>query len=158
MSETTQTISDLAGEAYSYFERAERTDGDHYTRTKDGTPEWVRDLVHDAHGGLFLPDDWRYDAIWNALGAIHDSGAEDADDLDDLAHEWADGEVDVYNAARTEWLASSLDRAAYVDEAREQFGTEGADLFDQLGSGQYVELTEVFGSVRQSLENRMDED
>lgn len=152
MSSTTQTIGELAGEAFDQFETAKRPDGDEFTRTKDGAPEWLRDLVREAHGE-FLPDDWRYEAIRAALGAIHDAGAETADDLDDLAHEFADGHVDVYNHARLKWVSSHLARASYVDRAREELGAPDADLFDQLGLGQYQEALEVFASVRQSLES-----
>src|SRR6266516_1712460 len=112
----TTTLESLAREAAGWFETAERPDGESFTRTKDGTPEWVTDLVREAHGDDFLPDDWRYATISDALNFLADDG--DPDD----AGEFADQAVDVYTGARFAWLASNLNRAGYVDEAVAEFG------------------------------------
>jgi len=151
----TKTTAELAAEAYAWLETATRDDGTEYTHQKDGAPEWLKELVYAAHGD-FGPDDWRYDAIHSALGAIDDAGV-DAD-LDELEHEWADGHVDVYTAARFAWLASNLNRQSYCDEAREEFGLDGSDIAEQIGSGQYFEAREVFQSVRSSLEELAGDD
>lgn len=149
------TFSELAGEAYGMFERRTREDGDAYYTLRDGAPEWLHDLVHEAHGDM-LPDDWRYDAIHSALGAIHDSGADTPDDCDDLEHEFADGEVDAYNGARVAWLGSHLQRGGYCDEAQEELGASGG-VYDLIGAGQYMEAREVFASVLDSLRERFEE-
>jgi hypothetical protein len=159
MNASTITISSLADEAYALFQRRERDNGESFTSLKDTAPEWLHDLVREAHGE-FLPDDWRYDAIRSALGDIGDSGAETADDLDDVAHEFADGNVDTYNAARIAWLASHLSRAGYCDDAAQEFGfevTQERGIFDLIGLGQYRESEEIFQSVRESLEARLEE-
>lgn len=155
---STTTLADLAGEAYEQFETAKRADGETFTRLKSGAEPWLTDLVYNAHDQM-LPEDWRYESIQSALGAIHDAGSEDVDDLGDVAHEWADSNVDVYNGARVEWLGSSIYRAAYVDQARKD-GLIGpdTDLYDQLGIGQYVESLEIFESVRQSLADQLEAD
>lgn len=149
------TIAELAGEAYGHFETRERGD-EKIIALKDGAPQWVRDLVRKAHGD-FLPDDWRYASIRSALGAIHDADATDEDALDDLSAEWADGNVDVYNAARTAWLASNLNRAAYCDDAAAEFGGDDRNVMDLIGLGQYMESSEVFASVAGSLRERLEE-
>lgn len=159
MNASTITISSLADEAYALFQSRERDNDESFTSLKDTAPEWLHDLVREAHGE-FLPDDWRYDAIHSALGAIGDSGAETADDLDDAAHEFADGNVDTYNAARTAWLASHLSRGGYCDDAAQEFGfevTQERGIFDLIGLGQYREGEEIFQSVRESLEARLEE-
>ncbi len=158
MQGTETTVHTLATEAASWFETATRTggDGETFTRCKDRAPDWVTDLVHDAHGD-FLPDDWRYQTISAALDAIEDAG-EDAD-LDDLASEFADGHVDVYTAARFTWLSSSLNRQGYVDEACEEFGFQfdsGHGIADAVGLGQYREAEEVFQAVVVFLAARAD--
>lgn len=153
---TATTISDLAREAYAALETRQRDDGETFTTTRDDAPAWVSDLVYAAHGD-FLPEDWRYDCIHSALSHIADAGADDADDLDDAAHEFADGHVDVYTAGRLQWLASNLNRPAYVDDAVEQMGASDLDTTERIGLGQYVESLEVFESVRQSLADRMDD-
>lgn len=150
---STLTISSLAGEAYDWFTRKERGD-ETITVLKEDAPEWLTDLVREAHGD-FLPDEWRYKAIRSALGAIHDNEGED---IDDLGSEWADQNVDTYTYARLHWLASHLSRADYCDDAVSEIGiNEDAGIVDRIGFGQYVESREIFASVRQSLEDRLDE-
>jgi hypothetical protein len=149
-------VSALAGEALSFFERAHRESGPDYIRTRD-EPEWVHELVRRAHGNMF-PDDWRYEAIRDALSAIEDSGAESIDDLDDVDHEYADGKVDIYTGDRIAWLASHGLRADYCDEARsEGIASESASVVELIGAGQYMEAQEVFSSVVQSLRDRLEE-
>lgn len=143
---TAHTIIDLAGIAYSAFHRVERGEKT-ITTLADDAPDWLHDLVHEAHGDM-LPDDWRYDVIREALGFIHENGG----DLDDLAAEFAD-DVDVYSSALLEWLASNLTRAGYCDTAAEELGSpDSSDIMRLIGMGQYLERREVFDSVRQSLE------
>jgi hypothetical protein len=149
------TLDQLAHEAYDQFEYAERPDGETFERLKDGAPEWVHELVREAHGE-FLPDDWRYDAIKSALAHIYDTGPEDADDVD--PHEFADQHVDVYTSARLAWLSSNLQRASYVDEAAsEGLIDPDTDEVGRIGVGQYMEALEVMGSVLESLRERLEE-
>jgi hypothetical protein len=146
------SLQETAREASGWFETATREDGSRFVRTKDGAPEWVKDLVHEAHGD-FLPDDWRYNVIQDALLWIADS-----DDPEDSAGEFADGAVDVYTGARLAWLASNLTRPGYVDEAREEFGADtDSDITEQIGLGQYMEASEVYGLVLQALETVTEE-
>lgn len=157
MTTTDTGIQALAQEAYDWFERAQRppdstgTEGESFYRLKEGRPEWVYDLVREAHGE-FLPDDWRYDCIHSALIAIADDG-----DPEDGLHEFADGQVDVYNAARVAWLDSSLYRGAYCDEAAQEFGAEGQGVYEMIGLGQFAEASEVYSLVLQQLEARAEE-
>jgi hypothetical protein len=159
------SLQSLAVEAYACFEQARRAtgdtatgpreDGERYWRCKDGTPAWVRDLVHAAHGNM-LPDDWRYAAIAAALEYLADSDV-DSDDWQD-ASDFADGYVDIYNHDRATWLGSHSYRPGYVDDACEEYGTApDASIMDRIGAGQYREASEVFSSVVSSLEGRMDE-
>jgi hypothetical protein len=140
-----------AQEAYDCFETATRpgNDGERFDRVKDGSPEWVTELVHAAHGD-FLPDDWRYACIRAALEFIADS-----DEPEDGAGEFADGHVDVYNAARVAWLGSSIHRGAYCDEALAELGPVDADsgVYGLVGLGQYMEASEVYALVVEALED-----
>ena len=78
--------------------------------------------------------------------------------MNDLAHEWADGNVDVYTVNRIAWLGSNLTRAGYCDEAVEELGVSDSDgITDRIGLGQYMESLEIFGSVAESLEAQLDE-
>lgn len=153
---STTSISTLATEVHEQFETRTRDSGESFVTLKEGAPEWMRDLAMEAHGD-FLPEDWRYEAIRAAVAHIGDTDAETEDDLSDESHEFADGNVDVYNADRFRWLASNLNRAGYVDEAVEELGHSGQGITGDIGYGQYAELQEVFAIVVQSLQARLDE-
>ncbi len=144
------TIHELAQEAYASFERAERADGTPFTRTRDNAPEWVSDLVREAHGGM-LPDDWRYETIREACGAIDEAGA-DAD-TDDLQHEFADG-VDVYTSDLLAWLGSHGGRQGYCDDAARELGAEDDTIDQRIMLGQFAERYEVFDLVLEFLRER----
>ena len=141
------SIQDKARAASEWFELATRDDDSSYVRTKDGAPEWVTEIVYDAHGDL-LPDDWRYEVIRDAFEFIAE-----ADDPDDGEGEFADSAVDVYTGARFAWLSSHLSRQGYVDEAADEFGSReaGHSIADEIGLGQYMEAREVYGLVMQGL-------
>lgn len=147
------TIQTIAGEAYRAFETANRPDGEEFIRLRDGSPDWISELVRDAHGGDFLPDDWRYSTIREACGFIEEA---DGDDLEDVAHEFADG-VDVYTGKLLAWLASNASRASYCDEAVNQLGADGVGIIQRIGLGQYMERGEVYNLVLTSLADRLAE-
>lgn len=150
---TMTTVQEAAEIAVDCFETARRRDDDEdvYVRVKDGSPDWIKDLVYKAHGD-FLPDDWRYDCIRAAVEYIRDTDEPDPG-------EFADGHVDVYNGALHAWLGSNLQRAGYVDEAIAEFGvSDEPDINNMIAMGQYVEAQEVFASVLSSLEDATDEE
>lgn len=174
----TEVTSDLpivvtAKEAYRFFETARRAtgdtatgpreDGERYTRLKDGAPEWVTEMVREAHRSgetLMLPDDIRYEMIREAVGYIVDCGNDG--DLDDLESTFAD-EGSVYTADQLAWLASRIDRYAYCDEWAEEYDYQGEDpqmsrdshpsVLALIRGGIYMERREVFASVRRSLDD-----
>jgi len=148
------TISTIAAEMYEAFESFKR-DGSETTiyKLRDGSPDWMTDVVYDAHGDMF-PEDWRYEAIMDAVSHIADADVETADDLD--SHEFAESAVDVYTHDRLRWLASHLDRVGYVDDAVEQLGHSEQGIVGDIGGGQYLEYSEVFGSVAQALADRLE--
>jgi len=144
------TIQEKAQEAAQWFESASRENGDSFIRTKDGTPEWVTELIHAAHHGFtdFLPDDYRYQWTFEALEFIAES-----DDPEDGQSEFADNAVSVYTPARLQWLASNLQRPGYCDEAANEFGYDGKEgIVGLIGIGQYAEASEVYGLALQALE------
>ncbi len=147
------TFATLAAEAAAFFETRQRDDGAAFITTRGDSPVWLDDLVRDAHGD-FLPDDWRYSAIRDALDFIAEREPDDDDDAQDLAGEFADETVDTYTGARLAWLASNLRRIAYVDDAREKYGADGG-IAEQIGMGQYAEAYDVYSSVVSSLATRL---
>jgi hypothetical protein len=148
---TTTKLQALATEVLTYFETATRTsNGAEYHRTKDGAPQWVKDMCWAAHeSGGMMPDDWRYGFIVEALGAL-----EDNEDPDEIAME-----ADIYTSELTDWLGSRADRYAFCDEAMEEFGMEWKDLengtWTLLALGQRREKDEVLAAVRGFLEEKL---
>lgn len=110
----------------------------------------AQDLAREAHGGM-LPDDWKYSYIVDALDALSEH-----DDPEEARDSMREGGIDVYNSELVRWVGSSLTRAGYVDEFRENVSSD-CDFFTSLQGGQQQEREEVFGLVLAFLEG-MDDD
>lgn len=166
-------ITTAAKDAARYFETARRAtgdtatgpreDGDEYVRLKEDAPQWVRDLVYQAHKdgtewGM-LPDDTRYEMIREAVQAIADGDDMDQDELSITFGE----DASIYTADQTAWLASRVDRFSYVTDWVEEMDYQGEDDRQSAGSGRpsvlamirggmSMERREVFDSVWKSLQ------
>ena len=140
------TKHELAKAMADAFETAYRPGtGDEFIRLKEGSPDWMRTMVQSAHGD-FMPDDVRYSMIRECVIELADW-----QDWDET-HMLVDGRVDIYNHDRLKWLASSLKRAQYCDDAREE-GLVGddADMFQRIAVGQYMEYQEIVESLVEDL-------
>jgi hypothetical protein len=141
------SIQTLAQEARAHFTRKTRDSGESFwSYDHDTTPEWVQEMTRDAHGSMF-PDDWRYQFVVEALGALIDS-----DDPDE-----AEMPEEIYNHNLCEWLASHGNRPGYVDDAMDEFGGDFAGIMQAIGRGYWMEQREVLSSVRASLEAKLEE-
>lgn len=140
------TFKNLAAEMSKAFEGRKRDNGEEFRTLKDGSPAWMTDILHKAHGDMF-PDDYRYRFIESAVD--HFANVDDADD-DDGRHGAVDSAVDVYNGRLTAWLASNLRRIEYCDDAAEEFGNPDS-LVKLIQYGQYAEIDETFGMVASAL-------
>jgi len=135
----------LAGEALAYIECRKRHDGTEYWVVEEGAPEWVYNLVWEAHAGS-LPEDFRYLFIIEVLEAL----AENPEGAGDFL------EPDVYTSRLIEWLdARPGYRMGLVDEAVSEFGWNG--LFEALQAGQLMEKEEVLEIVREFLKKKVEE-
>ena len=145
MDELTVVHVALAKEALNSFEvRGERW------FTRGAEPEWVTDIVREAHGAL-LPNDWTYGAVVACLATVAEAGP--GADAWELCVE-----PDIYNRDLVDWFSSSLQRAAFCDEACEEgLVAEDADMWDRIRAGQSRELSEVMVAVLNGLSNRADE-
>lgn len=146
-----ESVQTLAKQVLGMVSQGTRDNGDTFKMLNENAPEWMQDLVQDAHAGS-LPDDHSYEFIFEALNAIVDADDEDS------ARESIEG--DTYNRDLLTWLSSSLNRAAYVDQAvNDQYidVSSGFNVFDTMRTGQWIEKLEVFDSVLESLQNRLDE-
>jgi hypothetical protein len=142
-----KTVNELAKEALGWFITDTRDNGEEFVKTKEGRPDWLRNLIFTAHGGM-MPDDYRYKFIENSLQYIADQD-EDADDLD-----CPEIEADSYTSELTKWLHSRNDRVCYLTEALEEY--EIKDGFQALQEAQLREREEVYHSVLSSLRELYD--
>lgn len=136
------------------FERATRTNGERFTRLKEGLPQWMTDAVREAHGER-LPDDWTYDACRQAAEAI--SEHEDRDAADEAALDWAANAVDAMTADVARWLAGSHENIAAVDEEAEEcfldakaFAKSGG-IIGMIQRGQTRVLREIYSTILQAI-------
>jgi hypothetical protein len=145
--DATIDIHEYAREAAGYFTTSRReTNGHEYVHLRDDTPEWVRQVVYQAHGaGDILPDDWRYQTIRNALDWLTDEDS----DPDEDAGEWSEGQVDTSTHMLARWLGSHSARASYCDEYLSQFDPDG--VMSAIAGGQYLEAGEVWSLVVDAL-------
>lgn len=146
------TPQEIAKAVGAWFVAGERPDGTKFRKTRDGVPGVVVRLIREAHGDM-LPDDHKYEGVENALSAI--ANTDDVRDMDETASEFADA-VDCYNADLLRWVSSHLTRAAYVDQAVDDYGWPG-DFYTALQYGQSYELREIFDSVWRFVEEWADD-
>ena len=139
----------LAAELSASLERRTRNNGDKFVCLKDGSPEWVTDVIHTAHGDS-LPNDTIYSMIEKNADALTNVEESDADEAWDAI---AEIEAPIYNAELTGWLAESLDHIDYVDQAIEEYGDMGSGgIVSLLAMGWKKQQEEVGGLLLEALE------
>lgn len=141
------TIFTLAAEMSEAFTTLDRN-GETIYVLRDGSPPWMTDVAHAAHGDM-IPDDYRYEFVYDAVSALENS--EDVDDARDSI------EADVYTTGLTKWLHSRVDRTFYMSQAIEDGLTDGKDSSQHLMTAQWLEKMEVFDAVVVALEKRLEE-
>lgn len=137
------TIQELATKYLSLFITKTRDNGKKFLCLKDAD-ENLSQLIYEAHNKM-LPDDYKYQFIYEALESIAES-----DDLDCI-----NMEADIYNNDLLNWVSSNLTRADYVDEAVANY--EYKDFYTALSYGQLMEKEEVLAYALTSLENILEE-
>lgn len=146
-----QTIETLAAEILKNMTTGTRDNGETFKHLNDDKAEWMQDLCHEAHGRM-LPDDHKYQFIFEALSALVDHDGNEDDARESI-------EADIYTSDLTAWLASSNSRMEYVNDAVSNglVDTSNFDMVNAMQAGQLEEKREVFESVLNSLQNRLDE-
>ncbi len=133
-----------AAEHISKFLETRKRGDKKFVTFNDSAPQWMVDIAHEAHGDM-MPNDHKYEFISEAIDRF--SEEEDPD------RAMEDIEPDIYTGELLEWVASHGERPGYVDEAVAEFGHSDQGVVGDIGMGQYMEKTEVYGSIRNSLEN-----
>ena len=143
-----------AEKMHDHFRSMKRDNGEGFYVLDDTREDWMQDVAHEAHGD-FMPDDWRYEFIEDALDILR-QWDEDADE-DSLREASSELRTYIYNADMLRWLASNLNRIGYTDEALEETG-HGESIMDEIGAGMLSEQVEVFDAVLDALLQRVDAD
>lgn len=153
----TNKRAELAAAFYAAFEHKTRDSGEAFYCLKDDAPDWMTAAIRDAHDNAgIMPNDWIYNACHSAVSSLN---YYDPDDWNDSAGDIADGMVDVYNSDRAAWLASDILFGEYVSRAVEEFGRgPDADIYNDLGMGQYMLASEIVYSLIAAIEAQADED
>jgi len=146
--DTTSKVKTLADELYSAFQNDKRNDGTEFVHLKDGSPEWMTQVIHTAHGDKF-PDDTVYEFVYRAAMALADAG----DYLQDAISEI---EPDIYTHDLTAWLHARVDHIEYIDQAISEFGQFDSG-FNLLSAAQKMQIDEISYSVLSSLESLADD-
>jgi hypothetical protein len=144
------TKQQLAALFANSFERKERPNGENFYCLKDGTPDWIKEAVHQAHGDLF-PNDWIY-AQCKAIA--QDMTEYEPEDWMDSVSDWADSNVDIYNSDRAAWLGSHLHFGEAVDEAVEELGHSDQGIYGDIAQGQYKVLEQIAYVLIQAVEDQ----
>lgn len=161
------TNNDVATQLDQAFEVAERDDGSDFTRLKDGSPEWMKDLVYQVHKDLQmgLPDDYVYH--WVAMTA---SIASDEHDCDEMFWEnpqcftvdLADGMLSIGSNELERWMSSHPSRPNYVNQYGAPNPDETFDVHVSMRQGQFYEILAVVQStlrgIMEQTEEQNDED
>jgi hypothetical protein len=144
MSDTT-SIQKLAEQLSAAFETKKRNDGQEFVSLKDGSPEWMTQVIRSAHGDK-LPDDTTYAFIEKAADALAemDESAEPSDVIAEL-------EPDSYTADLTAWLNTRPDHVYFLTEVLEE-GTGITDGFQLLAAAQQKQIHEVGYALVSALE------
>lgn len=136
----------LAKEMADAFETHARANGDRFDALKDDRPQWMQDVCQEAHGGM-LPDDYKYHYIRTALEALTE-----CDEETELSDACDYAEADVYTPDLLRWLASSMHRPDYCDEAARDLGLGSeSTIIERIQAGQWSEKREVFALVLRAL-------
>lgn len=142
-----------------YFEQIFGRETVVYSFTDDA-PQWVQDAVYEAHQGS-LPNDWIFDICKSAFDYASNQPLNE-DDLYELALQFADGEVDIYNKNIAQWYANHCNSdfvAGAEDELRDIEALSDSDsVIDILKQLQYVAIKNIAYTVFKAVfENQSQE-
>ena len=152
LTETARALADA-------FETKRRDNGESFYCLKDGHPDWMMDALRAAHdGGEMLPNDWSYRLAAQMAEHIAEALEYESDrDRSDIIAEGADSLVPAYNGPRTAWLASSVARIAFVDEAAKEYGiSPDGGVMAMIGAGIAEELTMIGSALFDAIEGQAD--
>lgn len=153
------TFSSVASALYRAFEKAKRdSNGEEFTRLKEGSPQWMKDAIFAAHEAIDsrLPDDWIYEMVRCLASDLEDRDLDEGSEADsDMLHEIADSQVEIYTSALAQWYADHSGNRDLCEEAvSEGLASESASIEDRIKVGQFMAIERILGSLVESLESQ----
>jgi hypothetical protein len=142
MKYTESKVRELAAQLSKSLETRTRNNGDKFTCLKDGSPEWMRDVIHAVHGDK-LPDDYTYKFIERCADTISEYDGDPTEAISEI-------EPDVYTSDLTAWLHSRAGHVEYLSQALTDY--EPKDGFQALQIAQLEHIKEVGYSLIAELE------
>jgi len=139
------SIRQLAALLSEALETKKRNDGNEFVSLKDGSPEWMTQVIRSAHADK-LPDDTVYAFIEKAANALADA-SEDAEPSDVIS----EIEPDPYTASLTSWLNARPDHVYFLTECLEENRFD--DGFQLLATAQQKQIQEIGFALVSALEN-----
>ena len=135
-----EEINEAAAMSYKWFEVIKTDNNDTRVTLKLSAPNWIKTMVHAAHEGDMMPDDYVYGWVHSALDLFATNT-----NLDDLINE-VEPECRTWHLLA--WVQTGGYRHARVDDVMQ----DHTSFADCLMSAQAGEKREVFHSVLGSLE------
>lgn len=83
--------------------------------------------------------------------------ADSVDALEDQIHELADAQVDIYYSGLIDWIQADSDNVIAVDEAIQEYGTDGQDFYGLIRLGQYKQHYEIFSEMLEEYRELLEE-
>ena len=146
----TDVVIKLAEQLGAAFIRDKRTSGEEFVKLKDGSPQWMTDVIREMHdNGHKLPDDTVYAMIEKCADAIAE-GSDPQDAISEI-------EADIYTHDLTAWLNSRNDHVEYLTEVLEEWRGDIKDGSQLLQLAQLKQIQEVGSALIQALEERAEE-
>jgi hypothetical protein len=150
MTNTESTVKTLAEQLSAALETRTRDNGDKFVCLKDGSPEWMTDVIHAVHGDA-LPNDVTYRFIEKCADAI--ANADEDADLDEVIYEI---ESDIYTTDLMEWARTNYE---YCDQAiQEGLWSDKGTFTDLVMMGQSIHIREIGAALIAELTNAADTD
>ena len=144
-----KTISEFAKELQGMFITDTRDNGEKFIKTIDNRPEWLQELIREAHGDM-MPEDYKYQFVSDAIDYIADNGN------DEELLDYPEIEPDCYTSDLTAWLNSDNRRVYYLTEVLEEMDIK--DGFQALAAAQLQEKREVYNIILEGLKTKLEEE
>jgi len=147
------SLSHAAALALASLEKRTRNDGSTFYAQSSDAPNWIRDLICEAHDGE-LPNDSRYELVRDALSSLSDHAVESEEEVLDSGL-ISDLSLDLLPHGSSElfsWFAAHGSRIASIDEALASGRIPDLSSYEIISEGWRVDCETMLSSIVSSLE------